>query len=143
MALPVLPVEAFVRWQAALSLRAQPLERKAYGVLPQIFADQFGWPELARAVAEVFAGLPPAERERAAVFAPNYGEEAALDLYGRPLGLPPAASAHNQYFLWGPPPGRGEVVIVVSDEREDCGRGTFRRRELAARQALRVTGATG
>lgn len=132
-AVPLLPVEAFVRWQAAVGFRQQPLERKAQGVLPQIFADQFGWPELARGVADVFANLPPADRERAAVFAQNYGQAAALDLYGRPLGLPPAASGHNQYFLWGPPPGRGEVVVVVGDEREDCGRGTFRRRELAGR----------
>lgn len=28
---------------------------------------------------------------------------------------------------------RGAEVVVVSDEREDCGGGTFRRRELAAR----------
>lgn len=133
MLVPLLPAQAFVRWQAAVGFRPKPLERQAQGVLPQIFADQFGWPELARAVAEVFAGLPPAERERAAVFAQNYGQAAALDLYGRPLGLPPAASGHNQYFLWGPPPGRGEVVIVVGDQGEDCGRGAFRERELAAR----------
>ncbi|HET6922006.1 MAG TPA: glycosyltransferase family 39 protein, partial [Anaeromyxobacteraceae bacterium] len=131
MAVPVLPVEAFVRWEAALGLRPQPLERKAYGVLPQIFADQFGWPELARGVAEVFASLPAAERERALVFAQNYGEAAALDLYGRALGLPPAASGHNQYFLWGPPPGRGEVVVVVGDQDEDCR--PYLRRELGAR----------
>ncbi len=133
LAIPVLPVEGFLRWQAALGVRQQPTERLALGVLPQIYADQLGWPELASGVARVFARLPPGERERAAVFAQNYGEAAALDLYGRPLGLPPAASGHNQYFLWGPPPGRGEVVVVVSDEREDCGGGTYRRRELGAR----------
>ncbi|HEU4384629.1 MAG TPA: glycosyltransferase family 39 protein [Anaeromyxobacteraceae bacterium] len=132
-AIPLLPVEDFVRWQAAVGFRQRPLERAALGVLPQVFADQFGWPELASGVAGAFARLPAAERERAVVFAQNYGEAAALDLYGRPLGLPPAASGHNQYFLWGPPEGRGEVAVVVSGEREDCGRGTFRRRELLAR----------
>ena len=132
MAIPILPLEAFLRWQA-LGVRQQPMERAALGALPQIFADQFGWPELAGGVARVFAALPPVERDRAAVFAQNYGEAAALDLYGRPLGLPPAASGHNQYFLWGPPPGRGEVVLVVGGPREDCGRGAYRRRELGAR----------
>ena len=130
MLVPLLPVETFVRWQAAVGLRTQPLERAPLGVLPQIFADQFGWPELARGVAEVFSRLPAAERERAAVYAPNYGEAAALDLFGRPLGLPAAASGHNQYFLWGPPPGRGEVVVAIGDRDEDCK--PYRRRELGA-----------
>ena len=129
--IPLLPALAFPRWQAAVGFRQRPLERSALGALPQILADQFGWPELASGVAEVFARLPPAERERAAVFTQNYGEAAALDLYGRPLGLPPAASGHNQYFLWGPPPGRGEVVVVVAGQDEDCR--PYRQRELGAR----------
>jgi hypothetical protein len=108
------------------------MERTASGVLPQIFADQFGWEQLARTVLEVYRGLPEGERARAAVFTHNYGEAAALDLYGAPLGLPPAASGHNNYFVWGPPPGRGDPAIVISDEREDCG-GAYRERIPAAR----------
>jgi 4-amino-4-deoxy-L-arabinose transferase-like glycosyltransferase len=132
MALPLLPVERFVAYQERLGVKPHELERLRYGVLPQLFADQFGWEELARAVAGAAARLSPAERERAAVFARNYGEAAALELFGAPLGVPPVASGHNQYWVWGPPPGRGEVLLVVSDERETCG-GVYRERALAAR----------
>ena len=31
----------------------------------------------------------------------NYGEAAAIDVFGRGLGLPPAVSGHNNYYLWG------------------------------------------
>ena len=58
-------------------------------------------------------GLPPDERVRAVFFAPNYGEAAALDIYGPALGGPPAISAHNSYFRWGPLGASGEVVITL------------------------------
>ena len=43
----------------------------------------------------------------------NYGEAGALNYYGRRLGLPPAVSQHNSFFLWGPGPGTGRLVIAV------------------------------
>ena len=57
--------------------------------------------------------LPPDERAQAVFFAPNYGEAAALDIYGPALGGPPAISGHNSYFLWGPRGASGEVVITL------------------------------
>jgi len=132
-AVPILPVESFVAYQAALGATPRRLERKEYGALPQIYADQFGWPELARAVAEVYRALPEEERPETGIFVQNYGEAAALDVYGRALGLPPAASGHNQYFLWGPPAGRGDPLLVVGDDDEDCGRGSWRSLSLGGR----------
>jgi hypothetical protein len=131
VALPLAGPEAIARYLARAHLMPPPTERHRMGALPQIHADQFGWPELAQAVAEVARALPPAERARAAVFARNYGEAAAVELLGAPLGAPPVASGHNHYFLWGPPPGRGEVLIVVGDERETCD--GYGRKELARR----------
>lgn len=131
LALPLLPSDAFVRYQAALGLKPEAQERKAYGALPQIFADQHGWPELAGAVSAALTRLPAEERATAVVYGQNYGEAAAIDVYGPALGLPPAVSGHNQYFLWGVPPGRGDPALVISDEREDCG-GLYRERSLAA-----------
>lgn len=131
LALPLLPVATFARYQAALGLEPERLERTAYGALPQILADQHGWEELARAVSEAAARLSPAERATAVVFGQNYGEAAAVDVYGPALGLPPAVSGHNHYFLWGVPAGRGDPALVISDRDEDCG-GLFRERVLAA-----------
>jgi hypothetical protein len=38
---------------------------------------------------------------------------------GRPLGLPPAVSGHNNYFLWGPQGHGGSVVIRLGGRLED------------------------
>lgn len=67
----------------------------------------------------------------AAIVASNYGEAAAIDFFGRPYGLPPVLSGHNQYYLWGP---RGYAGNVIIDVNGDCGRRAhlFRQARLAA-----------
>ena len=42
LALPILPVETYVRYQSALGLAPRTEERQEMGVLPQHFADMFG-----------------------------------------------------------------------------------------------------
>ena len=118
LAKPLLPVEAYVRYAAAIRIEPSSGERQRLGRLPQFFADMHGWPELARSVAGVWASLPPEDRPRACVFGQNYGEAGAIDLFGPGFGLPGAISAHNSYFLWGPGDCTGEVVIVIGDDRE-------------------------
>jgi hypothetical protein len=127
IALPLLPVERFVAHQARLGVGTAPTERHRMGVLPQIYADQHGWEAMARAVHEAWMKLPSAERDRAFVFGQNYGEASAVELHGKALGVPPVASGHNGWFLWGLPPGR-DVAIVISDEGETCS--GFASREL-------------
>lgn len=78
----------------------------------QMLSDEFGWRELARTVDSAYAALPPTERAKAAIFASNYGEAAAIDFYG--ADLPPALSGNNQYYLWGPRGYDGSVVIAVN-----------------------------
>ncbi|MET0342543.1 MAG: glycosyltransferase family 39 protein [Polyangiales bacterium] len=113
---PVLPVATFLRYQDALGLAPQGVgERAPLGVLPQFYADMHGWPELARAVGEAHASLPPEARARACIFAENYGQAGAIDVLG--AGLPPALSGHNSYFLWGPRGCTGETVIVIGGNR--------------------------
>src|SRR5262249_7633942 len=57
-----------------------------------------------------------------AIFCQNYGEAGAIDFFGPRLGLPPAISGHQNYFLWGPRDWTGEVILVLDtndhDERE-------------------------
>jgi hypothetical protein len=98
--LPVLAPDALARYVALLGVvpRIEKGEAKRAD-LPQWFADRFGWPELVDQVTRVAQDLPAAERTRAIVIAPSYGQAGALDHLGR--GLPPVLSGHNTYFLWG------------------------------------------
>jgi hypothetical protein len=98
--LPVLAPDALARYVAVLGVvpRIEKGEAKRAD-LPQWFADRFGWPELVDQVTRVAESLPAAERARAVVIVPSYGQAGALELLGR--GLPPVLSGHNTYFLWG------------------------------------------
>jgi hypothetical protein len=115
---PVLPVEAFVRYAAALGQKPGTEERQALGRLPQFYADMQGWRDMATAVKGVVRSLPPEERAKACVFGQNYGEAGAVEYFGRDLSLPPAISAHNSYWLWGPGRCTGEVLVVIGGRRE-------------------------
>ena len=117
--LPILPPAAVHPYAVALHMEAASRERKKLGLLPQQFADQFGWPKLAATVAAVYDGLPPAERSKAYVMAGNYGEAAAIDIFDAGHGLPPVLSGHNQYHLWGPHGYDGSVLIDVGATVKD------------------------
>jgi hypothetical protein len=112
LVLPVLPPDRLERMLDHMAFRPRPVEAAGIGApLMQMLSDEFGWRELARDVGTVYAGLPATDRARAAIFASNYGEAAAIDFYGS--GLPPALSGNNQYYLWGPREYDGSVVIAV------------------------------
>ena len=133
MAVPILPAAATVAFQRAVGLQPAPMERLEQSALPQVFADQHGWRELVAEVAAAYQALPPTEQARLVIFARNYGVASALEVLGPEVGLPRglAISGHNQFWIWGVPPGRGDPVMMVSGEREDCG--AFRERVLAAK----------
>ena len=118
LALPVLPPDTFVAYSEAIGIRPRAEERHAATELPQQYADMFGWREMAATVAQVWEGLPAADRERCVIFAQNYGEAGAIDLFGRRLGLPGAISGHNSYWSWGPGERSGEVAIVIGGSLE-------------------------
>src|SRR5215470_2360320 len=81
------------------------------------FADTVGWPDLAGQVAAVYDALPPDERAHAVVWASNYGEAGALDLYGPARGLPAVISPHLTYWYWKPAHVDDGTVIVVGYRR--------------------------
>ncbi|RPI99035.1 MAG: phospholipid carrier-dependent glycosyltransferase [Candidatus Aminicenantes bacterium] len=118
-AVPVLPVDKLVSYGQRLGITPPAGERQRMGLLPQHFADQFGWEEMAEAVARVYQGLSDAERAVCGICAQNYGEASAINIFGRRLGLPDATSGHNSYWLWGPVPGRGEVMIIIGGSADD------------------------
>jgi hypothetical protein len=119
LAIPVLSPEAYVRYTKAIGLQQPRIETARLGPLPQIFADQFGWDEMAASVASVYNALPADVRSRTAIFAQTYGQAGAIDLFGPKYGLPPAISGHQSYFLWGPREYTGESMIVMDDNQQD------------------------
>ncbi|HEV8337406.1 MAG TPA: glycosyltransferase family 39 protein [Candidatus Polarisedimenticolia bacterium] len=119
MALPILPVETFVRYQSALGLSPKTEERHRMGPLPQHYADMFGWEQMTQLVAEAYRRLSPDERRHCRVFGQNYGEAGAIDVLGRRLGLPRALSGHNSYWLWGPGGDDWNVLIIIGGDRQD------------------------
>lgn len=132
LAKPLLPIDAFVAYASRLGVVPSAGERHELGELPQLFADMHGWPQLAADVAAVHRTLPPDERAAACVFAQNYGQAGAVDLFGPALGLPRAISGHNSYWLWGPQGCTGEVLIVIGGDAADLAR-LFERHEARGR----------
>lgn len=120
--LPLLPPETYIRYSRALHIGQPAIETFRLGPLPQLFADQFGWKEMAATVARVYNRLPADVRPRTAIFAQNYGQAGAIDLFGPKYGLPPAISGHQSYFLWGPRNYTGESMIVMAGNRADLER---------------------
>jgi hypothetical protein len=131
--LPLLPPETYIRYSEAVHLQQPRIENFRLGPLPQLFADQFGWPEMAARVAEVFYSLPPDVRTKTCIFGQNYGQAGAIDLFGPGYGLPPAISGHQSYFLWGPHGCTGESVIVMAGRQ-----GPLEAQYTAVRKAGRV-----
>ena len=83
-------------------------------------AEQVGWPELTSAVATAWAEIPSDVRDRAVIFAQNYGEAGAIAKYGPEHGLPAPYSGHMSFADWGPPPDTsdGPVLLVQHPEAE-------------------------
>jgi hypothetical protein len=112
---PVLSPAGLERYLSRAPLRPQPVEVAGYGApLTQVFSDEFGWRTLERAVARVYRRLSPQDRKDAAILASNYGEAAAIDVYGAADHLPPALSEQDQYYLWGPRGYAGTVIVAVN-----------------------------
>jgi hypothetical protein len=116
--LPLLPPETYIRYAERTHLQQPRVETHKLGPFPQLFADQFGWPEMAATVAGAFNTLPPEVRAKTCIFTQNYGQAGAIDFFGSQYGLPQAISGHQSYFLWGPRGCTGESVIVLAGRRQ-------------------------
>jgi 4-amino-4-deoxy-L-arabinose transferase-like glycosyltransferase len=116
---PVLSPAKFIAYMNYLPMKLPVMEHShARAVLPQWYADQFGWEEIVDETAKAYSQLSPAERSGCGIFAQDYGQAGALDFLGRRYGLPPALSGHQTYFLWGPRGYSGNCLVVLDDYRE-------------------------
>jgi hypothetical protein len=119
LAVPVLPVEKYIRYAEALGVKPATPEGKRLEKLPQFYADMFGWEEKVKAVAEVYNKFSPEDKSRCAIFADNYGRCGAIDFFGGKYGLPKSIGHHNNYWLWGPRKYTGELVIILGGALKD------------------------
>jgi hypothetical protein len=100
--LPILPINSGL-WNDVIELN-------------DTFPEMIGWEELVQTVAEVRDTLPP--DETVAIFAANYGEAGAVDLYGSRYGLPNAISPTNTYRYWADDRLEADVYIVLGMQQE-------------------------
>ena len=116
---PVLSVDQFISYMNRLPFKLPRSERShESAVLPQHYADQFGWEEMTAMTAQAWSQVPPEQRADCAIFAQDYGQAGAIDFFGRRYGLPKALSGHQTYFLWGPRGYSGNCMIVLGDKKE-------------------------
>jgi len=118
IALPLLSPANLVAYQKKLGLAPPKTEVAHVGPLPQLWGDQFGWPELVAEVAEIYWALPEEERLRTGIFASNYGEAGAINLFGPQHRLPPATCAHQTHSMWGPGDFDGDQLIWLQWQPE-------------------------
>ena len=86
------------------------------------FREEIGWPELVETIAKVRDSLPPEDRAQLGIFAGNYGEAGALNLYGPQYHLPPVISPVNSFWQKGYGDPAPQTLIVVGrdlDELQD------------------------
>ena len=131
-AIPVLPVDTFIRYQHALGIQAPKMETSALADLPQLYADMFGWEEMTATVAKIYQGLTLEQQQNAAIYASNYGEAAAIDFFGPRYRLPKAISGHMAYYIWGPPQHPVKVLIAIEGDEDGYRRAFGKVRSVAA-----------
>ena len=121
-ALPLLPVESFIAYSRFLGMQPSSAESKELAELPQHFADQFGFENVAETVARAYHNLAQEDRSQCVIIASHYGFAAAIDFYREKFDTPGAICAHNSYWLWGPGYKRGDVALVVGLPEEEVRR---------------------
>lgn len=125
-ALPILPLPTLLKY-----MKATPGIRKIVKAvdlapnleLPFLYAFRMGWPEMVKEVADVYHGLPEAERKQCVIYAGYYWEAGAIEFLGKAYGLPEVISNHLSYQIWGPGAKPGEVVIAVGNRFSRMGGG--------------------
>ena len=114
--IPVLSPQKFVAYEHKLGFKPQDSETHAPTILPQFYADRFGWTDLVQQVTAIYHALPPQEQAVTGILASNYGEASAINILGKKDGLPSAISGHQNYWIWGPRGYSGQEMIVINQD---------------------------
>ena len=112
-AVDLLPPERFIAYQRAIGLTAPSDQVDAIGELPLHFALKFHGQAIVTAASNAYAALPPHDKARVGILTKTFGEAGAVNFFGRTMGLPHAIATHNNYWLWGPAPYSGDVMLAI------------------------------
>ncbi len=82
--------------------------------------EQIGWDDLVVEVADIYAQEIAQTEMPIGIIASNYGEAAALNLFGPEQGLPTTISTVNSYWLRGYGSPAPEVIIAVGFSMADA-----------------------
>jgi hypothetical protein len=115
LSMPILSPQTFLAYTKALHFQPKDSENHAATILPQFYADRFGWQEMVEQVGGIYNSLPPEERAVTGIFAGNYGQASAINVLGAKYGLPFAISGHQNYWLWGWHGYTGQEMIIVTE----------------------------
>jgi 4-amino-4-deoxy-L-arabinose transferase-like glycosyltransferase len=114
ISIPVLRPIPFLAYQRALHLPSTDSENGPHSILPQFYADRFGWQENLDEITRIVNQLSQQDRAHAGIFTGNYGQAASLEWLGdlEHRNLPTVISEHNNYWLWGTRGLDAEVMII-------------------------------
>jgi hypothetical protein len=116
---PIFSPDHFIAYMKQLPFKLPVMEHSHMrAVLPQWYADQFGWKEIVEETAAAWGKLSPAERRDCGIFSQDYGQAGAIDFFGHEYGLPKAISGDRSYWIWGPRSYSGNCLIVLDDRKE-------------------------
>lgn len=116
MAVPVFSAEGWAKYLRLTGQHTEEHEHVVVSILPQWFADRYGWPELAGQVKSIMDALPAKDRDQIGILCDNYGEASAINFFDRKAQLPFAMSGHNNYFIWGTKGYHGDVLLLVTGQ---------------------------
>lgn len=102
---PILPPDVLVKYLESTHLfrpgSQMDTERRPQGLLPQHFADRFGWEEMVAKIAQIYYSLPEKQRANTVIITSSYGAAGAVNLYGKKYHLSGAISPYLQHYIWG------------------------------------------
>jgi len=122
---PIFPVDFAIKYLNYMHLYRSgdknATEKYSLGLLPQMFADSFGWQETTDQLAKIYYALPAKERAKTRIVTRNYGEASGIYFYGEKYNLPMPICQHLQYYVWGYQKldTYGTVIVVGTDNLAD------------------------
>jgi hypothetical protein len=87
-----------------------------------IYVEMIGWQDLTATVARVYQSIPEEQKPGTIIYAENYGEAGALDLYGKLYGLPRIVSGSNSLWYRGYGDTDPQTVIALGVDYPDAER---------------------